>query len=57
MFRPVYCQGGTVGLKEDVKDSIRKDSLVIIQEVIGYGFCVGVKSFNSVKVGPLFVAV
>jgi len=29
-----------VGLKEDVKDSIWKDSAVIIQMVVGYGFCV-----------------
>ena len=41
----------TVGLKEDVQDSIKKDSLVIIQVVVGYGFCMDVVSINSVKVG------
>jgi len=55
VFRFVCCQGGTVlwtvGLKVDVKESIRKDSLVIIQVVVGYGFCVDVESLNSVKVG------
>jgi len=61
VFRSVCCQGGlvlwTVGLKEDVKDSIWKDSLVIIQVVVGYGFCVDVESLSSVKVGSFFVAV
>jgi len=40
VFRFVCCQGGTVlwtvGLMEDVKNSIRKDSLIIIQVVVGY---------------------
>jgi len=53
VFRCVCCQGGTVlwtvGLKEDVKDSIRKDGLAIIQVVVGYGFSVHVESLNSVK--------
>jgi len=53
----VCCQGGTVlwlvGLNEDVRDSIRKDSLVIIQVVVGYGFCMDVESFNSVNPVPL----
>ena len=61
VFRSVCCQGGTVvwmmGLKEDVKDSIQKDSLVIIQVAVGYGFCVDVESINSVKVGSVFVVV
>jgi len=61
VFRSICCHGGTVlctvGLKEDVKDSIRKDSVIIIQMVIGYGFCADVESFNSVKVGSSFVAV
>ena len=43
-----------VGLEEDVKDSIRKDGLFVIQVVVGYGFCVDVESFNSVKVGAFF---
>ena len=49
MFRSVYWM---VGLKEDVKDNIRKNSLVIIQVVACYGFCVDVESLISVKVGP-----
>jgi hypothetical protein len=61
VFRSVCCQGGTVlwtvGLKEDVKDSIWKDSLVIIQVVAGYRFCVDMESLSSVKVGSFFVAV
>ena len=61
VFRSKCCKGGTVlwmvGLQEDVKDRIRKDSLVIIQVVVGYGFCVDVESLNSVKVGFFFVAV
>ena len=61
VFRSICCQGGTVlwtvGLKEDVKYSIWKDNLVIIQVVVGYGFCVDVESFNSVKVGSFFVVV
>jgi len=47
----------TVGLKKDVKDSIRKDSLVIIQVVVGYGFCMDVESINSVKMWSFFVVV
>jgi len=31
--------------------------VVIIQVVIGYGFCVNVESFNSVKVGSFFVVI
>ena len=50
------CKGGA-GLEEDVKDSIRKDGLFVIQVVVGYGFCVDVESFSSVKVGAFFVAV
>jgi len=46
-----------MGLKEDVTDSIRKDSVVIIQVVVGYGFCVDVESLNSVNVGSFFAAV
>jgi hypothetical protein len=46
-----------VGLKEDVKDSIRNDSVVIIQVVFGYGFCVDVESLNCVKVESFFAAV
>jgi hypothetical protein len=46
-----------MGLKGDVKDSIQKDSLVIIQVAVGYGFCVDVESINSVKVGSFFVVV
>jgi hypothetical protein len=42
-----------VGLKEDIKDSIRKDSLVIIQVVFGYGLCMDVESLNSVNPLPL----
>ena len=61
VFRSICCQGGTVlwmvGLKEDVKDCNRKDSVVIIQVVVSYGFCVDVESFNSVMVGSFFVAV
>ena len=61
VFRSKCCKGGTVlrmvGLEEDVKDSIRGDGLVIIQVVVGYGFCVDVESLNSVKVGLFFVAV
>ena len=57
----VCCQGRTVlwtvGLKEDVKDNIQKDGLVIIQVFVGYGFCVDVESLNSIKVGSFFVAV
>jgi len=59
VFRSVCCQGGTVlwtmSLKEDVKDSIRKDSLAIIQIVVGYGICVHMESLNSVKVGSFFL--
>jgi len=58
VFRSVYCQDGTVlwkvGLTEDVKDSIRKDSLVIIQVGDGYRFFVDVEYLNSVKVGSFF---
>ena len=61
VFRSICCQGGTVlwkvGLTENVKDSIQKDSVVIIQVVVGYGFCMDVESFNSVKVGSFCVAV
>jgi len=42
------------GSKEDVKDSIRKVSLAIIQVVVGYGFCVEVESLNCVKIGSFF---
>ena len=61
VFRSNCCKGGTglwtAGLEEDVKDSIRKDGLFVIQVVVGYGFCVDVESFSSVKVGAFFVAV
>ena len=61
VFRSKCCKGGTVlwtvGLEEDVKDSIWKDSLVIIQVVVGYGFNVDVESLNSFKVGSFFVVV
>ena len=61
VFRSIYCQGWTVlwtvVLKEDIKDSIRKESVAIIQVVVGYGFCSDVESLNSVKVGPFFVSV
>jgi hypothetical protein len=56
MFRSVHCQSDKalwmVGLEENVKDSIRKDGVVV-----GYRFCVDVESFNCVKVGPFLVAV
>jgi hypothetical protein len=42
------------GSKEDVKDSIRKDSLSIIQVAVVYGFCADVETLISVKVGSLF---
>ena len=39
VFRSNCCKGGTglwtVGLEEDVKDSIRKDGLFVIQVVVG----------------------
>ena len=61
VLRFICCHGGTVlwmvGRKEGIKVSIWKDSVVIIQMVVGYGFCVDVESFNSVKVGSFFVAV
>ena len=61
VFRSVCCQGWTVlwmvDLKEDVKDSIWKDSLVIIQVVVSYGFCMDMESLSSVKVGSFFVVV
>jgi len=57
VFRSSCCKGGTglwtAGLEEDVKDSIQKDGLFVIEVVVGYGFCVDVESFNSVKVGAL----
>ena len=38
--RYVCCQGGevlwTIGSQEDVKDTVRKDDVVIIKVVIGY---------------------
>ena len=57
VFRSICCHDGTVlwtvGFK-DIKDGIRKDSVVIIQVVICYGFCVDVENFNCVKVGSIF---
>ena len=44
-------------LKEGVRDSIRKDSLAIIQVVVGYEICVHVESLNSVKGGSCLGAV
>ena len=38
-----------MGLKEDVKDSIQEDSVVIIQVVVVYGFSVDVESLNCVN--------
>ena len=42
VFRSNCCKGGTglwtLGLEEDVKDSIRKDGLFVIQVVVGYGY-------------------
>jgi phosphosulfolactate phosphohydrolase-like enzyme len=59
VFRSICCQGGavlwTVGLKEDIKYCIQKDSVVIIQVVVGYGFCMDVESVSSVKVGSFTV--
>ena len=46
-----FMEGGS---KEDVKDSIRKDSLSIIQVAVVYGFCADVETLISVKVGSLF---
>jgi len=57
-FLPAAEGGGflwPVGIKEGVKDCVGKYSLVVIQVVICSEFCVDVKLFSRVQVGPFSV--
>jgi len=44
-----------MGLQEDVKESIRKYSLVVVYVVVGDIFCVYVEPFECVEVWSFFV--